>query len=436
MCAHVSLRRNKAASLLLKTSLLAFLGADDYGRYFLAIENLPTTHPAASLGVVRSGAPDAMSEDSVGACSSDSESDEGVFVMLTAEGRVYGVDYEKIRFDFRSFQTFVPSIIPTPIDDLVQDCLIVDSPMCSESTFWLGCEDMAEPRCALEQLAAGIFKKHVGHLADDAFDKTTSGMEWWVQTLTQNSEKKIQMHWDKDETLREKSGVFVHPVVSTVTYLTASSDARMNAPTLIFDHLTVPLIARYGQSVPNALNTDPQCTKIHVSWPRPGKHVSFDGRLLHGVFPELGVSGYDDKNTRVTFLVNVWLNHKPESVHALPKPVCDALTKPSRPLKNLPKTTQPGICRIGTDAQGVYTTLAPLNEPKQKIKGERLADRFFGPSGDDFELTGVFPVQVLREKKNSTVQVEVSPDNVIRVVENEPWEDDERNAKRAKVEGT
>ena len=65
-----------------------------------------------------------------------------------------------------------------------------------------------------------------------------------------------------------------------------------------------------------------------------------------------------------------------------------------------------------------------------------MADRFFGPSGDDFELTGVFPVQVLREKKNSTVQVEVSPDNVIRVVENEPWEDDERNAKRAKVEGT
>jgi hypothetical protein len=75
-----------------------------------------------------------------------------------------------------------------------------------------------------------------------------------------------------------------------------------------------------------------------LSFPAFGKHVAFDGRWLHGALPELSrkaegasegdgeTDGEDEKNPtsstttkRVTFLVNVWLNHVPSTATPLPE---------------------------------------------------------------------------------------------------------------------
>ena len=47
--------------------------------------------------------------------------------------------------------------------------------------------------------------------------------------------------------------------------------------------------------------------------------MSFDGRLLHGVPAEINDSATPAKYTRVTFLVNVWIDHALAGIEALPQ---------------------------------------------------------------------------------------------------------------------
>ena len=82
-----------------------------------------------------------------------------------------------------------------------------------------------------------------------------------------------------------------------------------------------------------------------LSYPQVGKHVSFDGSWLHGALPALARPGEDEpsshtsspkakskspkktktKTKRVTFLVNVWLNHAPSTACRLPDSVASVL---------------------------------------------------------------------------------------------------------------
>jgi len=182
-----------------------------------------------------------------------------------------------------------------------------------------------------------------------------------------DSEDEVGWHWDKDYSA-EGDGVNVHPHIATVTYLTDVGVATMflekcvGSPVVDQDILAGPVDRGY------------------ISWPLAGKHVSFDGRWLHGapedisqIFPqyatppsadisldtglsprlplkrksrgkETDVKRIDRNNSkqrpekpkdrtkhkggkrkgkasnkkaksrsvRITFLVNVWINHKPE----------------------------------------------------------------------------------------------------------------------------
>lgn len=102
------------------------------------------------------------------------------------------------------------------------------------------------------------------------------------------------------------------PTLSTVTYLTASSSNA--APTLVFDHT-------YDQGEEEIIDT------MLCSRPSLGKHLVFDGTLLHGApaNPLLKANieesnnevGDSPSSIRVTFLVNVWKDRKPSSVHTL-----------------------------------------------------------------------------------------------------------------------
>jgi hypothetical protein len=114
----------------------------------------------------------------------DSSDDEGMFVMLGGDGRVFGTG-DNIDYSFRAWRNFAPLPPPTPsmsttadpssssdpssslsdklhinegavtVEDLVRDSLLVDSPLTGAATFWQGADSVDAPRCALEELAVG-----------------------------------------------------------------------------------------------------------------------------------------------------------------------------------------------------------------------------------------------------------------------------------------
>jgi hypothetical protein len=148
----------------------------------------------------------------------------------------------------------------------------------------------------------------------------------------------ISFHWDKDEDLRLMCGgsMYIHPHLSTVTYLT-----NLGAPTMVLSKTVNPMT---GEVIVEGEGG----TSGFISWPQNGKHLSFDGRYLHAAPSDLMEEGMFDKqcafevtpnmndkdkkilerrHRRVTFLVNVWLNYKPFNVNAFPETMLNSLSK-------------------------------------------------------------------------------------------------------------
>ena len=153
-------------------------------------------------------------------------------------------------------------------------------------TFWVSAD--ATPRSLVEAFALNVF---VWHTSGCAFDRSQAGVEFWSLVMDRKSD--VGAHFDKDYGA-EDQGRHLYPNVGTVTYL----DGGGAAPTLFFDCREEELPKRVG--------------KAYVSKVEAGKHVAFDGRLLHAASSLLGsrASG-DGRQKRVTLLVNVWLTHKP-----------------------------------------------------------------------------------------------------------------------------
>ena len=157
----------------------------------------------------------------------------------------------------------------------------------------------------------------------------------------------ISFHWDKDEDLRILAGgsLHVHPHLSTVTYLT-----DLGAPTMV---LNCRVNNVTGEWIVPGSDSD-EHVEGFVSWPKQGKHLSFDGRFLHAAPPDLmednmfeeqckilitdGDSSdvnmlnrqqklLERRHRRVTFLVNIWLNYRPFNVNPFPDTMIDKLTK-------------------------------------------------------------------------------------------------------------
>eukprot|EP00804_Cyclotella_cryptica_P029484 CCRYP_011284-RA/>CCRYP_011284-RA protein AED:0.09 eAED:0.09 QI:6/0.5/0.66/1/0.5/0.33/3/343/458 len=217
--------------------------------------------------------------------------------------------------------------------------------------------DWMEPRCFLEKLALQIFHHHVPPLSSNFYyDPSTSGAEWWVQLrpsppgtgrysmlLPNNDPDDItksgmSFHWDKDEDLRLlcRGSVHIHPHLSSVTYLT-----DLGAPTMV-------LSRRVEGMTGGIIDEDDEGTTGFISWPKQGKHLSFDGRLLHAAPSDLMedglfekqcqfkvIEGMSDKekkimerrHRRTTFLVNIWLNYKPFNVNPFPETMISSMSK-------------------------------------------------------------------------------------------------------------
>ena len=320
------------------------------------------------------------------------------------------------------------------LDDLRTDCALADCGLVKD-TFWLPAAECygkvsvtgssareAGFRCSLEALAARIFQHHTQDVPEDVLFSAGSGAEWWVQIKTPGDEtpfdvdtgtdkcgededneedvkrkavteqrgstslpKKLKsmsrneasmcFHWDKDEALHASYGFYLHPLISTVTYLSGALQSIANeelqltsAPTIVLDR-TVSFEGAISQeligdstSTCSSVNTMDKrvCRnpKSALCFPRVGQHLSFDGRLLHAAPLELRavvvkskekarrvVNDHNDKfcetrtipvatidsgrcpRERITFLVNIWLQHRPNGIRPFPSAMVGKLTR-------------------------------------------------------------------------------------------------------------
>ena len=140
-----------------------------------------------------------------------------------------------------------------------------------------------------------------------------------------------------------------------------------------------------------------------VSFPVVGKHIAFNGRLLHGCPSSCAprpaaASGHDGDTKRVSLLVNVWLNHKPIGVEEL----CSAdppVEAPSRRATAAEQKLSPPLWAQQPDSQKVCTTLAGYAKNRAFIPGpvEGGEDGFpVGAQGQWLKLR--FPVDLLLSK--------------------------------------
>lgn len=231
----------------------------------------------------------------------------------------------------------------------------------SGSTFFIS-KNM-KPRCFLEALALDIFDAHVRPIDSSKgifYDAEVSGVEWWTLLMDEDEDQDVQgdedsgsdhssenndeddedmcdvgLHYDADFGLEAQSGgqIVLHPHVATVTYF-----SNFGVPTCIFNVKGSEILQmnpRTGGSI--AIDT------MYASAPAIGKHVAFNGELVHGapseVFPSplkydttldhssfcytkqtdpnvattkrQKVEQVSKRRLRMTFLANVWLNHRP-----------------------------------------------------------------------------------------------------------------------------
>ena len=225
----------------------------------------------------------------------------------------------------RVWHNVIPSrSIDRLIDDATKAYLKVKTttsnlgiPYETNATYWVSAD--AQPQTAIEMLVQDIFHFHTRDCPTGSFDMERSGAEWWTQVV--DSDKDIKFHWDRDYELQREQGVCIHPHLGTVTYLTDVG----GAPTIVLP-------------AASPLDADEVATTCHgklshasACWPVRGRHLAFDGRLLHGAPTGIGGGATieDDPvaQKRVTLLVNVWFNHIPCGADPLHQEVVDQLSR-------------------------------------------------------------------------------------------------------------
>ncbi|EQC34426.1 hypothetical protein SDRG_08196 [Saprolegnia diclina VS20] len=239
---------------------------------------------------------------------------------------------------FKCFQDLLGDLAPADHDRLLDDCKTCFT--CREvedgenyslgSTFFVRANDT--PTCGMEALALKIFALHTDGLS---FDPANSGAEWWTQHIDHRDN--IGFHWDRDYGMEEDNEEHVHPLVGTVTYLCVNA-----GPTVILDKRGT---FAYGTSIEGPL------TKCIVSRPVAGKHITFDGELLHGAPSSLAFPEVDEdvEGLRVTFLVNIWVDHVPIQSERMDATVAAGLKLTSAavaPLALRTKNTEQALLQI------------------------------------------------------------------------------------------
>jgi hypothetical protein len=233
-----------------------------------------------------------------------------------------------VRSDSYRMEAFV---IPELVDDGA--CRRLHQSACalaklSKETFWIDPATVdVTSLCDLEKLALSVYQYHAS-----SAEQPLCGAEWWVQVKPAHDPEAgaVDLHFDKDEAVAECFGLGYFPHLSTVTYLTGASiesdvpgpanRAQPQSPTIVLSRV-------YGEN-----HNDGKDVDVLISHPRRGKHVVFDGRLLHGAPAALELRDAPAavrlenvlepdvaSQERVTFLVNLWSQRRPASVETLPE---------------------------------------------------------------------------------------------------------------------
>mmetsp|Transcript_8853 Transcript_8853/g.24529 ORF Transcript_8853/g.24529 Transcript_8853/m.24529 type:complete len:453 (-) Transcript_8853:19-1377(-) len=296
------------------------------------------------------------------------------------------------------------------MDELFLDCEVADSALMPR-TFWVPASGFS-PRCSMEQMALDVFHYHTRNLPKNKFELKSSGAEWWVQLrpspkggrysvldkdpkdqtkrkdsssgLSEDDLSKdgISFHWDKDEDLRLLMGgsTYIHPHISTVTYLT-----DRGAPTMAINCRIHPLQGEWM----HPSQCDQVDAEAFLSWPLKLKHLSFDGRYLHAAPPVLSIQekketpSSDDtqaptdpregrkaerRKRRATFLVNVWLNYHPINVDVFPVTMLDKMSGHSAAISET--TTSNGASQVGLSftvhERDIVDTISVETRPNSK----------------------------------------------------------------------
>jgi hypothetical protein len=172
-----------------------------------------------------------------------------------------------------------------------------------------------EPRNLLEKVALEIFDFHLERNKGEApqhVDPTTSGAEFWAGCCEDLEKDTVGMHFDKDYNLEEASGgrINSNPLLGTITYLTSAG-----AATVVVGERDKFIKVRAGEST-----TTKAVKHVAVSYPEANKHITFDGRLLHMASAKLQMptdTANEQKEKRIVFLVNVWVNGFPTDMSRL-----------------------------------------------------------------------------------------------------------------------
>ena len=212
------------------------------------------------------------------------------------------------------------NIVSNDDENLINDCKKIFN--CSEvvenysegQTYFIKAD--SKPRCYLEECALNIFKYHTRNAS---YDPSQSGAEFWTQVIDHRDD--ISWHFDRDYGLEEDESMNIHPHLATVTYLTSSG-----GPTIILDKTSgINISEDISGFISNGV----------ISKPLFGKHLKFDGSKLHAAPSDLKDQDDDEEDDdededdndeedeikknplRITFLVNIWLNHIPIQAIAL-----------------------------------------------------------------------------------------------------------------------
>merc|ERR1712107_444029 len=111
-----------------------------------------------------------------------------------------------------------------------------------------------------------------------------------------------------------------------------------------------------------------------LSYPKADKHMVFDGQLLHGTVPQL--SKCEEGSERITFLVNIWLNHRPSGCQRLPLSLARRLRLGS---------TTPCLGNMERVLGAATPTLADTASGGQRL------DVRFGRRASDYHLRAALP---------------------------------------------
>ena len=229
-------------------------------------------------------------------------------------------------------------------------------------------------RCTFERLALAVMRHHTP--ADGCLGpgRQVRGVEWWVQARCSSGshEPSMAFHFDSDEELKGAEGVHKTPWLATVTYL-----GSRGAPTVV-----LPIV---GDSEGHAelLPETSAASGTFISYPVSGKHIAFDGGLLHGVLSQMSSSHAtaEDPFVRCTLLVNIWCNHRPLSARRLPADIAMQLSD-----------SPDAVCFAA--ASPLPATLAPRPPSARGNDGEQQRRNGVAEAWDSFDV-GFIPERTI-----------------------------------------